>query len=271
MAVSETKINQADLKPGAAVFTVDGLRLGRLKDLSASGSFFKVDVRLQRDYWLSRDDILETGHERVTLSFSKAELESRKLEHSLRLSRASFDTAAAVRPQEVEHALRTIVFTDVEEHTAMMQRLGDEKGRQLLRDHESITREALAEHGGAEVKTMGDGFMASFPSAQRALNCSISLQRSFAVRNELASEAIRVRIGINAGEPISENGDLFGASVIAAARIAAKANGGEILAANVVRELVAGKGFLFADRGDVVLRGLEDPIRLYEVNWLEEL
>jgi class 3 adenylate cyclase len=79
-----------------------------------------------------------------------------------------------------------------------------------------------------------------------------------------------VRIGLNAGEPIAEDDDLFGTAVILAARIAAKAEGGEILAANVVRELAAGKGFLFSDRGDVVLRGFEDPVRLYEVRWRGE-
>ena len=79
-----------------------------------------------------------------------------------------------------------------------------------------------------------------------------------------------MRIGLNAGEPIAEDEDLFGTAVILAARIAAKAEGGEILASNVVRELVAGKGFLFSDRGDVVLRGFEDLVRLYQVRWRED-
>ena len=78
---------------------------------------------------------------------------------------------------------------------------------------------------------------------------------------------IRIRIGINAGEPIAEDDDLFGSSVILAARTAAQANGGEVLVTDVVRQLVAGKGFVFADRGEVVLRGFEDPVRLYELRW----
>ena len=87
-----------------------------------------------------------------------------------------------------------------------------------------------------------------------------------------AAEPLRVRIGLNAGEPIAEEGpdgrsDLFGATVILAARIAAKAQGGEILASLAVRQLVAGKGFLFADRGDVALRGFEEPVRLFELRW----
>ena len=72
---------------------------------------------------------------------------------------------------------------------------------------------------------------------------------------------------LNAGEPIEEDGDLFGATVILASRIAAKADGGEILVADTVRGLCSGKGFLFADRGDFVAKGFEDPVRLYEVNW----
>jgi class 3 adenylate cyclase len=78
-----------------------------------------------------------------------------------------------------------------------------------------------------------------------------------------------MRIGLNAGEPIAEEKDLFGTAVILAARIAARAEGGEILASDVVRQLVAGKGFRFADRGEVVLRGFEDPVRLFEVRWWE--
>jgi class 3 adenylate cyclase len=171
-------------------------------------------------------------------------------------------------------AFRTILFTDVEGSTALTNRLGDTKARELLREHERITREALAEHGGSEVKTMGDGFMASFGSATKALECAIAVQSAFAERNESAEEPIKVRIGLNAGEPIAEDdpggrGDLFGTAVNMAARIASKAEGGEILASNVVRELVAGKDFLFNDRGDTELRGFEDPVRVYEVRWRE--
>jgi class 3 adenylate cyclase len=168
-------------------------------------------------------------------------------------------------------AFRTVLFTDVEGSTSLTQRLGDAKARELLREHERITREALRAHGGSEIKTMGDGFMASFSSATTALECAIAMQRAFAEHNESAEEPTRVRIGLNAGEPVAEDDDLFGTAVILAARIAAKAEGGEILASDVVRQLVAGKGFLFSDRGDVVLRGFEDPARLYEVRWREEL
>jgi len=180
--------------------------------------------------------------------------------------------APAGAEQHVAGGFCTILFTDVEGSTALTERLGDAKAREVLRDHERIVREALRAHGGAEVKAMGDGFMASFSSATRALECAIAMQRAFAAHDDEHPETpIRVRIGLNAGEPIAEEADLFGTAVIMAARIAAQAEGGEILASDVVRQLVAGKGFLFADRGEVALRGFEDPVRLYDVRWRESV
>jgi len=216
------------------------------------------------------------------------------------------EEAAAAAAPPMAGAFRTILFTDIEGSTAMTQRLGDAKAREVLREHERIVRDALNSHGGAEVKTMGDGFMASFGSATKALECAVAIQRASEARNAslpahpealegraepeppahpsrasgragggasaTTSEPIRVRIGLNAGEPIAEDdpdgrGDLFGTAVIRAARIAAMAQGGEILAANVVRELAEGKGFMFGDRGEVALRGFDDPVRVFEVRW----
>jgi class 3 adenylate cyclase len=174
---------------------------------------------------------------------------------------------ARVAPVEARHEasdVRTILFTDIVGHTEMMQRLGDAKGRELLREHERITRDVLKSHGGTEVKTMGDGFMASFGSVARAVECAVALQRAFADRE---GEPLSVRVGLNAGEPIEEDGDLFGATVILASRIASKAQGGEILVSDTVRGLCSGKGFLFVDRGEFVAKGFEEPVHVYEVNW----
>ena len=177
--------------------------------------------------------------------------------------------APAAAAAKTPGGLQTILFTDVEGSTAFTDRLGDTAARAVLREHERITREALKKHGGSEVKTMGDGFMASFGFATRALECAVAVQRAF------RDSDIRVRIGLNAGEPIEEDdpggrGDLFGTAVIVAARIAAQARGGEILVSDVVRQLVAGKGFLFNDRGDHALKGFEDPVRVFEVRWPED-
>ena len=86
---------------------------------------------------------------------------------------------------------------------------------------------------------------------------------------EHPNDPLGVYVGLNAGEPIEEDEDLFGTSVDLAARICDRAEAGQILVSNVVRELVAGKGFLFADTGEQALRGFEDPVRLYEVRWQE--
>lgn len=164
----------------------------------------------------------------------------------------------------------TILFTDAEGSTAMTERLGDDRARDVLRTYERIVREALEANAGTEVKTTGDGFMAAFSSATRALQCAVELQRAFAEHNASSAEPLRVRIGLNAGEPIAENKDLFGTAVNLAARLCAHAAAGQILASNVVRELTAGKGFVFVDRGTARLRGFAEPVRLYEVGWRGE-
>jgi class 3 adenylate cyclase len=191
----------------------------------------------------------------------------------------TIDEFLGLETQEVEERLParpidagglvTILFTDVQGSASLTERLGDAKAWELLLAHERIVREALRAHGGSEVKSLGDGFMASFSSVTRACECAIAMQRAFAHHSESAEEPIRVRIGLNAGEPIVGERDLFGTAVIMAARIAATAQAGEILVSNVVKELAEGKGFLFSDRGAVELRGFEEPVRLHEVRWPE--
>ncbi len=180
-------------------------------------------------------------------------------------------------------AFRTILFTDMAGSTAMGQRLGDASTQKVRRAHNEIVREALEAHGGTETKHTGDGIMASFASASGAVACAVAMQKAFAgaliagrssttdrtsaAGERTTSEPIRVRIGLNAGEPIAEERDLFGTAVDLAARIRDKAAPGEILVSDVVRQLVAGKGFLFNDRGEHALKGFEDPVRVWEVRW----
>jgi adenylate cyclase len=171
------------------------------------------------------------------------------------------------------NAIRIVLFTDIVGHTEMMQRLGDERGREVLREHERITRSTLASYGGIEVKTMGDGFMASFGSVTRALDCAIALQQAIAAWNDEdgrpLNASLYVRAGLNAGEPIAEDGDLFGATVIIASRICGQAGAGEILIPEPVAHLLAGKHYDYTDRGDKALKGFEDAVHLYEVHWRE--
>ena len=155
--------------------------------------------------------------------------------------------------------LQTILFTDLEASTQLTQRLGDEGAQELLRGHNVVVRAALDEHGGREVKHTGDGIMASFHSAVSAVKAALVMQR------ELAGGEVRVRIGLNAGEPLAEGDDLFGVSVIKAARIGDRAEPGQVLVSDVVRQLCEGKTFVFTSVGDAMLKGFEEPVALYEV------
>ncbi len=162
----------------------------------------------------------------------------------------------------------TIFFTDIEGSTALAQRLGDKPYHALLTEHNRILREQLARHGGHEVKAIGDGFMVAFASAARALSSAVDIQRAFAQHNESAEEPINVRIGLNTGESIEEEGDYFGTAVTLAARIADKAKGGQILVSEVVRTVVGSlAGVEFRDAGRRQLKGIKGRQRLYEVVW----
>ena len=171
---------------------------------------------------------------------------------------------------EARAAFRAIMFTDMEGSTAQTQRLGDDGAMKLLRSHDSITRAALNAHRGVEVKHTGDGIMASFESVTDVLACSISVQRGIRTHNdEAASEdgQFHVRIGIGAGEPVTERGDLFGAAVQLAARLCDSASPGRICLTESVRDLAIGKRFPFGPVEELDLKGFEDPVRVVSLNW----
>ena len=165
----------------------------------------------------------------------------------------------------------TILFTDMESSTALTRQLGDAAAQEVRRTHNEIVRTALSANDGTEIKHTGDGIMASFSTASSALNGAIAIQQGVAAHKEEHPDSpLGVYIGINAGEPIAEEEDLFGTSVDLAARICDHAEPGQVLVSDVVRQLAAGKGFMFSDIGDVVPKGFEEPVRLYEVRWWEE-
>jgi len=182
------------------------------------------------------------------------------------------EATAPPRPAVPEAAsgLQIILFTDMSGSTALTHQLGDARAQELLRVHDAIIRDALRQHGGTKIKHTGDGVMASFGSASGAIECAIAVQKAIAAHNaDEPDGAIRVRIGLNAGEPVAEGQDLFGSAVQAAARITAYARPGQILVADVVRQLAAGKGFAFSNRGRVALKGFPHRFRLHEVRWAE--
>ena len=159
----------------------------------------------------------------------------------------------------VAGAFRTLLFTDLESSTALTQSLGDAKAQEVLHGHNDAVRAALAAHQGEEVKHTGDGIFAAFGSAASAVEAALQIQR------DLAGGEVRVRIGLNAGEPIAEDDDYFGAAVQLAARVCDRAEPGQILVPQVVRDLCAGKTFTFADQGEATLKGFPEPVRLFVV------
>jgi len=167
-----------------------------------------------------------------------------------------------------QRRLMVILFTDMEGSTALTERLGDAGAQEVMRAHNARIRECLARRSGSEIKHTGDGIMAWFPSAAAAIECAVDIQRAFGREGENGADTmIRVRVGLNAGEPVAEEGDLFGTAVQAAARIAGRAQPGQILVSDVVRQLAAGKGFAFTDHGRVTLKGFAERFRLHEVEW----
>jgi class 3 adenylate cyclase len=165
----------------------------------------------------------------------------------------------------VETAFRTILFTDMEGSTSMTQRLGDARAMEVLRAHDRIVGEALGRRGGSEIKHTGDGLMAAFPSVVGAIESSVQIQRRLAEADERTE--LHVRIGMSAGEPVTERNDLFGAVVQLAARLCSRAEPGSVLVSSAVHDLALGKGFVFRKRGRLSLKGFDEPVHIFEVAW----
>jgi class 3 adenylate cyclase len=172
-----------------------------------------------------------------------------------------------------------ILFSDIEDSTLITERLGDERWLEVLREHNSVFREHIAAHDGYEVKSQGDGFMLAFPEPCRALEYAIRIQREFAAKSEETENPLRVRMGVHTGEVIAEEGDFFGKNVILAARIAAQADGGEILVSEQMRRVAeehGGRGadaeieLRFDDGRELELKGLAGSHRVFRAEWQAE-
>jgi class 3 adenylate cyclase/tetratricopeptide (TPR) repeat protein len=163
----------------------------------------------------------------------------------------------------------TILFSDVVESTALYEKLGDLRAHDVIRVHNELFRQQIAAHRGHEVSTFGDSFMIAFSSARRALLCAIAVQRSFAAYCESHPDLpLRVRIGLHVGEVIRESTDFFGKSVILAARIAALAEGGQILVSSTLHDVAGSAGDLrFEPVGEKQLKGLAGTHRIFEIVW----
>jgi class 3 adenylate cyclase len=157
-----------------------------------------------------------------------------------------------------------ILFSDIENSTLLNERLGDARWLEVLREHNGIFRRRLGEHGGYEVKSQGDGFMLAFGDAREALSFALEVQEDLASESE-PTEGIAVRMGIHRGEAIAEEGDLFGRSVVLAARIAAQAVGGEILVSEALAERCTDADYSFDDGRELELKGLSGTHRVFRV------
>ena len=162
-----------------------------------------------------------------------------------------------------DRVLATVLFTDIVDSTRLAAELGDRRWHHRLVEHQEVVRQQLARHRGREVKTTGDGFLASFDGPARAIRAAD------AIRAGLRDLGLEIRVGLHTGEIELLGEDIGGIAVHIAARVLAAAGAGEILCSRTVKDLVAGSGFAFADRGTRSLKGVPDSWQLYAVELAE--
>jgi pimeloyl-ACP methyl ester carboxylesterase len=163
---------------------------------------------------------------------------------------------AAIEPDRV---LATVMFTDIVDSTKRASELGDRRWRALLEQHDRLVRQEISRSRGCEVKTLGDGFLATFDGPARAVRCATAIAQS------VRSLEIQVRCGLHTGEIDVLANDISGIAVNIAARIAAQAQSDQVLVSSTVRDLVAGSGLRFIDQGARSLKGISDELRLFSV------
>jgi class 3 adenylate cyclase len=160
---------------------------------------------------------------------------------------------------EFDRVLATVLFTDIVGSTERAAELGDQRWRALLEEHHVLVRREIMRFRGHEVKTVGDGFLATFDGPARAIRCARSMVEA------LRPLGLEIRAGLHTGECERMGGDVGGIDVHIGARIAASAQPGEVLVSSTVRDLVAGSGLRFADRGTRILKGVPEEWRLFAV------
>lgn len=176
------------------------------------------------------------------------------------------DWAAVERPDLARLAPNgnlAILFSDIEASTALNERLGDRAWVRLLGRHERLVQRCVQNQSGHIVKSQGDGYMVAFAQPSQAVRCGIELQRGL----RRGPDSIRVRIGIHSGRSVLRGDDLFGRNVAMAARVAAQAEGGQILVSEPVRDAVDGRDGIACDAGrDAQLKGFSGTHRLYAIS-----
>ncbi|MFD2235105.1 adenylate/guanylate cyclase domain-containing protein [Phaeospirillum tilakii] len=169
---------------------------------------------------------------------------------------------------EKKASIMTVMFTDMVGSTDLTQAKGDVAAQEIVRRHNAIVRSALARFSGKEIKHTGDGIMAAFGSAASAVEACVAIQTEVAAHNARQPDlALHLRIGLNAGEPIQEEDDLFGVTVQLAARVCNASAADAVLCTTVVKDLASGKGARFESAGSFALKGFRDKIPLWSVVW----
>jgi class 3 adenylate cyclase len=172
---------------------------------------------------------------------------------------------ATAAPSTGSREVRTFMFTDIVGSTALVEAIGDEAWHDLLRWHDEALRRCFARNAGEEVHRTGDGFFVAFPDARTALVCAATIQRTLAEHRRDHGFAPRVRVGIHSAEATRAAGDYEGVGVHAAARIAALAQGGEVLAS--VETLDGISDVTVGEPRMVTLKGIAEPVRVAVVDW----
>lgn len=167
--------------------------------------------------------------------------------------------------------MSVVMFTDLVGSTALMSQVGEAAAEGLRREHFGLLRSAVTSNGGREVKNLGDGIMAVFQSASDAVRAAMEVQRSVERRNRSATHPLSIRVGVSLGDVDVEDDDYFGQPVVQAARLCARAEGGEILVADVVRMLAGTRaGCEFERVGELELKGLDAPVTTWRVPYVVE-
>ena len=195
--------------------------------------------------------------------------ETRELAEALRNGGEPAPAEAAVTAAEPAAAVVTLLFTDLVGSTELLGELGDDEAERFRRVHFGLLRDVAVAHSGQEVKNLGDGLMVAFPSAVNAVSCAIGMQQAVLRYNaRQGDDRLRVRVGLNVGEPIRDEDDYFGTPVVVAKRLCDHADGGQILASELLRALVGSRGsFGFRSCGPIALKGLSEPLPACEIVW----
>jgi class 3 adenylate cyclase len=174
--------------------------------------------------------------------------------------------ASGAPAPNMDAGLRAIMVTDIVGSTELTARLGDIAALELVRVHDVLVRRGLTSHGGREVKHTGDGIMAAFDDAANAVRAAADIQERFSAYNLEAPEDLRVRIGIDVGEPVADNNDLFGATVQLAFRLCSEAEADGIVVSGAVRDLWR-EDKRFIPLGERRLKGFPEKTRVFRFEW----